>query len=32
LVGDVKNETYENMKEFMAVPLYLSTRIVDIQI
>jgi type IV pilus assembly protein PilM len=32
LVGDVQNEIYENMKEFMAVPLYLSTRIVDIQI
>lgn len=30
--GDVQNEMYENLKEFMAVPLYLSTRITDIQI
>jgi type IV pilus assembly protein PilM len=30
--GDAQNETYENLKEFMAVPLYLSTRIMDIQI
>jgi type IV pilus assembly protein PilM len=28
--GDVGNETYENLKEFMVVPLYLSTRITDI--
>jgi type IV pilus assembly protein PilM len=32
LAGAVQNEIYENMKEFMAVPLYLSTRITDIQI
>jgi type IV pilus assembly protein PilM len=32
LTGAVQDETYENMKEFMAVPLYLSTRITDIQI
>jgi type IV pilus assembly protein PilM len=30
--GDAQNEMYENLKEFMAVPLYLSTRITDIQI
>jgi len=30
--GDVKNETYDNLKEFMVVPMYLSTRITDIQI
>jgi type IV pilus assembly protein PilM len=30
--GDVQDEMYENLKEFMAVPLYLSTRITDIQI
>ncbi len=32
LAGGVQNEAYENMKEFMAVPLYLSTRITDLQI
>ncbi len=31
LAGGVQNEIYENMKEFMAVPLYLSTRITDLQ-
>ncbi len=30
--GDVKNETYDNLKEFMVLPMYLSTRITDIQI
>jgi type IV pilus assembly protein PilM len=30
--GDSQNEVYENLKEFMAVPLYLSTRITDILI
>jgi type IV pilus assembly protein PilM len=30
--GDVQSEAYENLKEFMAVPLYLSTRITDILI
>jgi type IV pilus assembly protein PilM len=30
--GDSQNEIYENLKEFMAVPLYLSTRITDILI
>jgi type IV pilus assembly protein PilM len=30
--GDVQSEVYENLKEFMAVPLYLSTRITDILI
>ena len=30
--GGVQNEMYENLKEFMAVPLYLSTRITDIMI
>jgi type IV pilus assembly protein PilM len=30
--GDVQSEMYENLKEFMAVPLYLSTRITDILI
>jgi type IV pilus assembly protein PilM len=29
---DVQGEMYENLKEFMAVPLYLSTRITDISI
>jgi type IV pilus assembly protein PilM len=30
--GDIENEMYENLKEFMAIPLYLSTRITDILI
>jgi len=30
--GDSQNEIYDNLKEFMAVPLYLSTRITDILI
>jgi type IV pilus assembly protein PilM len=30
--GDAQSEMYENLKEFMAVPLYLSTRITDILI
>lgn len=30
--GDAQNEVYENLKEFMAVPFYLSTRITDIVI
>ncbi len=30
--GDAQNEMYENLKEFMAVPFYLSTRITDIVI
>jgi type IV pilus assembly protein PilM len=30
--GDVQNELYDNLKEFMAVPLYLSTRITDVLI
>jgi type IV pilus assembly protein PilM len=30
--GDIQSEMYENLKEFMAVPLYLSTRITDILI